>query len=37
MVREGLAKLLTEQDFDVVGTVGDGEELLDAASGFDRT
>ena len=29
--REGLAKLLTEHDFEVVGTVADGDQLLEAA------
>jgi DNA-binding NarL/FixJ family response regulator len=28
---ESLARLLTEHDFDVVGTVGDGHQLVDAA------
>ena len=31
IVGEGLARLLREHDFDVVGTVGDGQLLLDAA------
>ena len=31
VVREGLAKLLTEHDFEVVGAVGDGHQLIDAA------
>jgi DNA-binding NarL/FixJ family response regulator len=31
IVAEGLARLLREHDFDVVGTVGDGHLLIDAA------
>jgi DNA-binding NarL/FixJ family response regulator len=31
IVREGLVSLLKEHDFDVVGAVGDGRELADAA------
>ena len=31
VLREGLAKLLTEHDFEVVGAVADGDQLLDAA------
>ena len=31
IVKEGLVSLLKEHDFDVVGAVGDGQELLDAA------
>ncbi len=31
VLREGLAKLLTEHHFEVVGTVADGDQLLDAA------
>jgi len=31
IVIEGLARLLREHDFDVVGTVGDGNALIDAA------
>jgi DNA-binding NarL/FixJ family response regulator len=31
IVKEGLVDLLKEHDFDVVGAVGDGHELLDAA------
>ena len=31
IVKEGLVGLLKEHDFDVVGAVGDGQELLDAA------
>jgi DNA-binding NarL/FixJ family response regulator len=31
IVTEGLARLLKENDFDVVGTVGDGQLLLDEA------
>ena len=31
VVREGLATLLTEHDFEVVGEVGDGHQLIDAA------
>ena len=31
IVTEGLAGLLAKQDFDVVGTVGDGHQLVDAA------
>jgi DNA-binding NarL/FixJ family response regulator len=31
MLREGIAKLLTDHDFEVVGTVGDADQLLDAA------
>jgi DNA-binding NarL/FixJ family response regulator len=32
IVAEGLARLLKENDFDVVGTVGDGQLLFDEAS-----
>jgi len=31
IVKEGLVRLLTEHDFDVVGAVGDGLELIEAA------
>jgi DNA-binding NarL/FixJ family response regulator len=31
IVSEGLARLLTDHDFDVVGSVGDGQSLIDAA------
>jgi DNA-binding NarL/FixJ family response regulator len=31
IVTEGLAALLAKHDFDVVGTVGDGQRLIDAA------
>ena len=31
IVKEGLVSLLKEHDFDVVGAVGDGHELMDAA------
>ena len=31
IVTEGLAELLREHDFDVVGAVGDGQRLIDAA------
>ena len=31
IVKEGLVSLLKEHDFDVVGAVGDGHELIDAA------
>jgi len=31
IVREGLARLLTEHDFNVVGSVGDGDALLEKA------
>jgi len=31
IVKEGLVRLLTEHDFDVVGAVGDGHELMEAA------
>ncbi len=31
MLTEGLAGLLTKHEFDVVGTVGDGHQLVDAA------
>jgi DNA-binding NarL/FixJ family response regulator len=31
VVREGLARLLAEHDFDVVGSVGDGHEFIEAA------
>ena len=31
IVKEGLVNLLKEHDFDVVGAVGDGHELMDAA------
>lgn len=31
IVKEGLVNLLKEHDFDVVGAVGDGHELVDAA------
>ena len=31
VVREGLATLLTDHDFEVVGEVGDGHELIEAA------
>jgi DNA-binding NarL/FixJ family response regulator len=31
IVKEGLVSLLKEHDFDVVGAVGDGQELIDAA------
>ena len=31
IVKEGLVRLLKEHDFDVVGAVGDGHELIDAA------
>jgi len=31
IVKEGLVRLLTEHDFDVVGAVGDGLELMEAA------
>jgi DNA-binding NarL/FixJ family response regulator len=31
IVKEGLVSLLKEHDFDVVGAVGDGRQLLDAA------
>ena len=31
IVQEGLARLLEDNDFDVVGAVGDGELLIDAA------
>jgi DNA-binding NarL/FixJ family response regulator len=31
IVKEGLVSLLKEHDFDVVGSVGDGQELLDTA------
>jgi DNA-binding NarL/FixJ family response regulator len=31
IVKEGLVSLLKEHDFDVVGAVGDGERLMDAA------
>jgi DNA-binding NarL/FixJ family response regulator len=31
IVTEGLAGLLAKHDFDVVGTVGDGHQLIDAA------
>ena len=31
IVKEGLVNLLKEHDFDVVGAVGDGQELMDAA------
>jgi DNA-binding NarL/FixJ family response regulator len=31
IVSEGLARLLTDHDFDVVGSVGDGQALIDAA------
>jgi DNA-binding NarL/FixJ family response regulator len=31
IVKEGLVSLLKEHDFDVVGAVGDGQQLLDAA------
>ena len=31
IVREGLVGLLKEHDFDVVGAVGDGQQLIDAA------
>jgi DNA-binding NarL/FixJ family response regulator len=31
IVKEGLVRLLTENDFDVVGAVGDGHELMEAA------
>jgi DNA-binding NarL/FixJ family response regulator len=32
IVREGLARLLREHDFDVVGSVGDGHGLIEAAT-----
>jgi DNA-binding NarL/FixJ family response regulator len=32
MLREGLAKLLADHDFEVVGAVGDGGQLLEAAT-----
>ena len=32
IVREGLVSLLTEHNFDVVGAVGDGRELLESAT-----
>ena len=31
MLREGIAKLLTDHDFEVVGTVGDANDLLEVA------
>jgi len=31
IVKEGIVSLLTAHDFDVVGAVGDGQQLLDAA------
>ena len=31
IVKEGLVRLLAEHDFDVVGAVGDGHELMEAA------
>ena len=31
IVKEGLVSLLKEHEFDVVGAVGDGHELLDTA------
>ena len=31
IVKEGLVSLLKEHDYDVVGAVGDGHELIDAA------
>ena len=31
IVKEGLVALLREQDFDVVGAVGDGEQLIESA------
>ena len=31
IVKEGLVRLLKEHDFDVVGAVGDGHELIEAA------
>ena len=31
IVIEGLARLLRDHDFDVVGTVGNGDQLLEAA------
>ena len=37
IVIEGLARLLQEHGFDVVGTVGDGHLLIEAASGFAPT
>ena len=32
IVTDGLARILKEADFDVVGAVGDGQQLLDAAT-----
>ena len=37
IVTEGLARLLEEHDFDVVGAVGDGHLLIEPPSGFAPT